>query len=211
MKQRPMIMQEQLANLTFEGLKTQTRRIKGLEKINNNPDEWISLGFVRQSSSNAHENCFSFGKGEFPTVYDVEYIKCPYGVVGDQLWIKQNYKADKAFDSIKPSEIPNNSDIWYHCDGDVPWVFGKTRPNIFMCRWMSRIQLEIISIRVERLKDISEEDAWAEGVVKGMVTDNPDHYPWTPKLEFAWLWNSIDGPLRWASNPWVWVVEFKRI
>jgi hypothetical protein len=80
---------------------------------------------------------------------------------------------------------------------------SQWKPSIHMPRWASRITLEVVSVRVERLQDISRVDAIAEGCC------DPDSS--TPKLAFEMLWQSINGPGSWEANPWVWVVEFKRI
>ena len=101
-----------------------------------------------------------------------------------------------------------------------PTAFGKLRPGMFMCRWMSRIQLEITGVRVERLQDISEADALAEGVDMGQMVTMPmsPSLPVAVSLKprsaveaYAALWESINGPSSWESNPWVWAVEFKRL
>ncbi len=88
---------------------------------------------------------------------------------------------------------------------------GKWRPSIFMPRWASRINLEIVNIRVERLQDISEKDAKKEGVQPffGRGTDPNDRHPYYDC--FHELWNSINGPGSWDLNPWVWVIEFRRV
>ena len=92
----------------------------------------------------------------------------------------------------------------YGATGDLLWV--KWKPSIYMPRWASRITLEIVSVRVERLKSISEDDAQAEGAEVPMTCD-VSH---SARNNFAQLWESINGPGSWDANPWVWVVEFKR-
>jgi hypothetical protein len=92
----------------------------------------------------------------------------------------------------------------------IPPYAIKRRPSIFMKRAMSRITLEVTGVRVERLQDISEADARSEGVAM------PDGAPtppdgWSYRQEFEHLWESINGPDSWAANPWVWVIEFKRV
>lgn len=85
----------------------------------------------------------------------------------------------------------------------VPWT-----PSIFMPRKLSRIDLEIEAIRVERLQDISEEDAKAEGVEMPDGIEEPPDF-WSYKQEYEYLWEDINGKGSWAANPWVWVIEFK--
>ena len=79
------------------------------------------------------------------------------------------------------------------------------RPSIFMLRWASRILLEITAVRVERLQGISDADARAEGISKNQCPD------WHAAMDCKVLWQSINGPGSWAANPWVWVVEFRRL
>jgi hypothetical protein len=86
----------------------------------------------------------------------------------------------------------------------------RWRPSIYMPRWASRILLEITNVRVERLQDISEEDARAEGGWRGRGFGNPD-FAVSPCDEFPTLWASVYGEESWLANPWVWVIEFKRV
>jgi len=85
-----------------------------------------------------------------------------------------------------------------------------------MPRWASRITLEITAVRVERLQEISESDAKAEGIVpagdgNGWQTADTRHYMGDPVSAYRSLWESINGPDSWAANPWIWVIEFKRV
>ncbi|MFT3992423.1 MAG: hypothetical protein QM680_13545, partial [Luteolibacter sp.] len=117
-------------------------------------------------------------------------------------------KTDQVWDHLPPRGIPEDQPIYFCADeeatGCVPFDWGKGRPSIFMRRWMSRITLEIISIRVERLNEISDGDALAEGVEQSGDWPNPVD-------EFRVLWESINGAGSWDENPWVWVLEFKRV
>jgi hypothetical protein len=99
---------------------------------------------------------------------------------------------------------------------------SQWKPSIHMPRWASRITLEVVSVRVERLQDISEEDAMSESIESWEergVDDAQDYYRdyvtgghvYNAKDSFRSLWQSINGPGSWEANPWVWVVEFKRI
>lgn len=124
-------------------------------------------------------------------------VKCPYGQVGDILWVRETWTKLKHEDGLK-----------YHYKSDyetrrnnITW-----KPSIHMPKEACRIRLEITNVRVERLKDISEEDAKAEG-----VQFNPQApASITNKGSFAKLWQSINGQESWDMNPWVWVIEFKR-
>ena len=103
----------------------------------------------------------------------------------------------------------------YRADGDFDMKFhgDRWRPSIHMPRWVSRINLEVVSVRVERLQDISEEDAKAEGVsctTCANVVDVKDGFP-SYRSAFGILWESINGVGSWDKNPWLWVVEFRMI
>lgn len=183
-------------------------------------------------------------------------IPCPYGEPGDRLWIRETW-----YDDFGGADLPRSCDvdgmpdgILYRADHDCrnfeagcpcnPDGNGKRsewRPSIHMPRWASRLTLEVTGIRVERLQDISEEDAKAEGVMPWSQADvkrvacpcgpdgpeaDPDPHvdgcAWgvddeiDPDIEphraaFALLWNRINGKRApWASNPWIWVVSFRR-
>jgi hypothetical protein len=162
--------------------------------------------------------------------------RCVYGKPGDRLWVRETWATSVGCDTKKPStlETPGNGygwPVWFLADNSVWWrgakaggpsftTRGKWRPSIHMPRWASRITLEVVNVRAERLKDISEEDARAEGVEKKRCQydlDEPCRHckPYCPAntiAQFKELWDSINGkkPGRaWADNPWVWVVEFK--
>jgi hypothetical protein len=96
---------------------------------------------------------------------------------------------------------------WGDCDIADFGEWGKTRVSIHMPRWASRITLEITDVRIEQLQDITEHGAWMEGCHDSII---PTKYP-TSVAWFHELWSSINGPESWAANPWVWVVEFKRV
>ena len=140
--------------------------------------------------------------------------KCPYGVPGDRLWVRE------AWDFLPDGK--NSANIFYWVDGDFqprkpppeynPFLYNnpRKRPSIHMPRWASRISLEIVSVRVERLQKISEKDPKAEGAER-MALDDLGNSWHTRRRGFQALWQSIHGPGSWEQNPWVWVLEFKRI
>jgi hypothetical protein len=142
---------------------------------------------------------------------DPDGIRCPYGKPGDRLWVRETFgyitlAENEAFTMRRPDGCPVR--VYYKAEAIregwtdmVPWT-----PSIFMPRWASRIMLEIISVRVERLQDISEADAFAEGISGGDWLGDPVG-------EYKKLWNSINEKrgFGWDKNPWVWVIEFKKL
>lgn len=128
---------------------------------------------------------------------------CPYGVPGDRLWVREAFSGHHDWEGQPPSDWRGveNDPIWYWADGNPQrgdWT--KPKPSIHMPRRFSRITLEVTGVRVERLQDISEADAKAEGCVL-----QPARHC------YEVLWEQINGPGSWAANPWVWAVEFRRV
>ncbi|MEX5566528.1 hypothetical protein Q1J55_01765 [Pseudomonas syringae] len=141
---------------------------------------------------------------------------CPYGKVGDRLWIREAWQADAQVNAIAPRELSHGEPIQYPADGASRQngcsmiTPRKTRPSIHMPRWVSRILLETIDVRVERLQDISEEQAEAEGVNFLRAAPDLDEKLTAAQL-LDCLWSSINSVDSWNANPWVWVVEFKQV
>lgn len=192
-KERPILFSAPMIKAIREGRKTQTRRIvKGLAGIDE-PD--------------------NLGDGE--SLWDGEKaITCPYGRPGDRLWVRETWGTIQAYDHLPPRDIPKGSPVGFKTDDIGRWcqtgcdgAAGKWRPSIFMPRWASRITLEIVSVQVELLQEISAEDCIAEGLSTNLrehdaVCDLKDKY--------RALWDSInDKNHPWDLNPWVWAVEFK--
>lgn len=125
---------------------------------------------------------------------------CKFGKVGDRLWVRETWAAPHAFDGHTPAFIPRDARIHFLATEDRGGL--RWRSPIFMPRWASRITLEIKSLRVERLQDISEADARAEG------SDDNSSAIWGPG-GFWDLWEGIHGPGSWEENPFVWVIEFE--
>ena len=137
---------------------------------------------------------------------------------GDQLWVREAWGTASIFDDVAPRDLPSFAPIKYYADGKIVGAtagYGlmlKARPSIHMPRRFSRILLEIVDIRVERLQDISEADAMAEGWVRRPeVSADPQVHADAARDWYSDLWEQINGAGSWAVNPWVWVVEFKRV
>jgi hypothetical protein len=145
--------------------------------------------------------------------------KCPYGARGTKLWVREPWAAISPDENERPireckieykadtgAAAPGNWDDVERCERPD---YARWKPSIHMPRWASRITLEITGIKVERLQDISEEDAKAEGVTPPDAYFQSQKEPYT--AAFADLWREINGSLSWAENPFVWAISFRRI
>jgi hypothetical protein len=131
---------------------------------------------------------------------------CPYGQPGDRLWVRETFlgwynTADGSFSHVAA----------FKADGYQLEYSERWRPSIHMPRAASRILLEIVSVRVDRLQGISDSDARAEGATGGHGVVPSYNYNATPSEHFSHIWESINGAGNWDANPWCWVVEFKRV
>ena len=128
---------------------------------------------------------------------------CPHGTVGDRLWVRETFRLSV------PAHDGQTGFAIYKSDFSNP-PQGLWKPSIYMPRKASRITLEITDVRVERLKDISESDARAEGVQASNTAEMKDGSP-CYSLPYRALWETINGTGSWDLNPWVWAITFKRI
>jgi hypothetical protein len=206
MKDRPILFNGAMVRAILAGTKTQTRRPLKHEA----PDEADGCFSVEIDGVDT----FCWVTGEDQDIHpSAKQFACPYGQPGDRLWVREAWKAHTTFDHLPPREIPQTH-VWYLAD-DGYKAESRTRASMHMPRWASRITLEITSVRVERLTSISEVDAIAEGIERrgpgwAWYTDAKT-YTMDPRTSYRDLWESINGPESWAANPWVWVVEFKRV
>lgn len=201
MKERPILFSAPMVRALLAGTKTQTRRI-----IKPAPREDISIGGVRGLVVNGQ-------------VTDADgwaaWNRCLYGRPGDRLWVREAWRSGRLTDRFPPREMTPHP-VWYEADGQAPDACnGKLRPGMFMPRWASRITLEVTGVRVERLQDISDADAVAEGIglnehAIGVPLTNPAGET-MPRATYRVLWDSINGAGAWERNCWVWVVEFRRL
>lgn len=206
MKERPILFSGPMIRAIREGRKTQTRRIvktKWLDRLG--PCGNSVTGDVHLAGRDWSGNHV--------------LIKCPYGQVGDRLWVKEtHWFSQHNSPHPKPCKeaIGQGWSVEYAATSDLTGLFRpipkteeRLRPSIHMPRWASRITLEIVSVRVERLNEISEEDAKAEGCEWGEWTFPNSTKP--GRTSYKLLWESINGPGSWDANPWVWAVEFKQV
>ena len=141
--------------------------------------------------------------------------RCPYGLPGDRLWVREAFIHEPADFCWEASvSIPcRPASTVYRADHEGDTRGAGWKPSIYMPRNLSRITLEVTRVRVERLQEISNDDAKAEGVEfwrdDGTLTDLPPCS--AHRYEFEDLWTSIHGAYSWNANPWVWVVSFQRL
>lgn len=208
MKERPILFSALMVRAILDGRKTVTRRIVKPQPL------WVADPSVPFKTA----DCDPRG-----------IIRCPYGQPGDRLWVREAWqcvqedrKGQRRCLSVPlPGTLvtaPNSpmAGRWIEYlatpSSEPP---PRWRPSIHMPRWASRILLEVVSVRVERLNDISEADARAEGARSAdPVTGREcilDPSLGSYRLHYRDIWEQINGPGSWEANPWVWVVEFKRI
>lgn len=197
MKEKPILFSAPMVRAILAGRKTQTRRI-----------------VYPQIDDATRVSKTDFG-WEFEAPSHTSHIGKKF-VAGDRLWVRE---------AVRAEEIHSGLDgVHYLADGDfrpiqdteqaaLLWVLlnsyrngrGLPVPPIHMPRWASRITLEITDVRVQRLQEISEEDAKAEGVSLNSTT----HWETEARDAYCALWKTINGPDSWSQNPWVWVISFR--
>jgi len=189
MKETPIIMSGDLPFKIMRGQKTMTRRTKGLKEINEEPDAW---------EIEAHDgDTWVFRNKE---TWVRKFIRCPYGQVGDELWVKETWAIN----------VLTNKPM-YKADFDDSFEkpVNGWKPSIFMSRWASRISLQITELRAERLQEIWMRDAIAEGCSLDFDMAHFGNYT-DPISKFQELWDSLNAKrgYAWEKNPWVWVIAF---
>ncbi|WP_445677642.1 hypothetical protein [Pseudomonas putida] len=208
MKERPILFSGPMVRAILEGQKTVTRRPVKPQYIEG---PW-SVRRTEAPKHDRHSHDWWLPTGSQPYT---ALPPCPYGQPGDRLWVRE------AWAQINVAQAPGESWVVYReCDNRTDYG-GPWKPSIHMRRRDSRILLEITDVRVERLHDISEGQCIAEGI-EGCIPgcQSPYDGDGAPECDcmnlsyedsFQALWTSINGAKSWSSNPWVWVVEFKRI
>jgi hypothetical protein len=215
---KPILFSTPMVQAILDGRKTQTRRtVKQAIAYDSN---WKVQQIKEEPTDGIPRYEIRCG-----TQYALPIFKCPYGKVGDVLWVREKFRR------LVDCESGKFHSFSYYAD--MPEAFHKQfphkwKPSIHMPKNACRLFLEITNVRVERLHDISEDDAVAEGVIsrvnhpinvfsKSFVTYYdyiskafPSFGKINAKSSFASLWQSINGDESWNANPWVWVVEFKK-
>ena len=202
-KERPILFSGPMVRALLAGEKTQTRRRirprdAALEEL---VGDWRYDGVWE--ADNAGDNCHYFRRRDELgrlTRDTVNIGRCPHGVVGDRLWVRETWCRTKQGTHYRAD-----------CRGldDEAAVGGKWKSPIYFPRSESRILLEITDVRIERLQDITEADALAEGT--GTLMRGCTRYDGEATDMFRQLWESLHGPASWEENPWVWRLQFRRI
>ena len=199
--ERPILFSAPMVRAMLAGAKTQTRR---LYKNRKHPDFGCDMAGCELAREQQHV---------------IDRI-CPYGRPGDRLWVREAWAQPTTLDpgpTLYRADYP--ACVPPHFENVPPADQVKWKPSIHMRRADSRILLEITAVRVERLNEISEADALAEGVIEGTgdfagcfsVPSTQAMSGTTAKECYARLWDDINGAGSWAANPWVWCVSFRRI
>lgn len=213
-KDRPILFNGAMVRALLDGSKCQTRRV--VKPTQSTPkvaplrmEPWIINGNEQETDDDGLP-CWAGFHPDYPG--EAKWFSCPYGGVGDRLWVRETW----AQHPDEPGIIWRATDPgWDDNDYGIKW-----RPSIYMPRWASRITLEITSVRVERVQDISEADARSEGADQEFrtVLMSPSgckdyHIPNSYRGGFANLWESINDKrgFGWEINPYVWIVSFTRV
>jgi hypothetical protein len=223
-RERPILFSGSMVKAILRGEKTQTRRV--IAKFAATKPRYQGMGYrkiteFQPSSTSGYDWIFRSARGSWNDFRHDELLSmCPYGIVGDRLWVRETWRSEN--ENHPRVRICYRADMtsWGHAihmetsekllefpepvyESRTPW-----KPSIFMPRWASRLTLEITDVRIERLQDISHDDAKAEGaepLESGNLTGN-DY-----RGAFRQLWQAISGVKSWDANPFVWAVTFKRL
>jgi hypothetical protein len=219
MTDRPILFSAEMVRAILKGKKTQTRRV--IKPQPTGATSWLphieASGFYPDKISAKPER-----------------LVCKYGQPGDLLWVRETWcahwgtppsDAPQSYRIVNGDELPpikqENGDlyqptpsdimtVWYGAEGDKPFHM-EWKPSSHMPRWASRITLRITDVRVERLQNITEDDARAEGCDSAAWEDEAGNGINSYRESFAFLWGQIKGPDAWQANPWVWAISFERV
>ena len=225
-KERPILFSAPMVRAILDGRKTQTRRVVTHEWAHglrnrakfapcSGRDDFVT--FSEPYSRWAEKPIWFYSWG------NVRWLSCPHGSPKDRLWVRETWAVQHEYDAAAPSEIDASARWHYAATEDLGGL--RKRPSIFLPRLGSRILVEIIDVRVQRLQDISEDDARAEGIER--VGGEHSCSPWrnyllqpmapaalnssSPCHSFMTLWESINGTGSWDASPWVWAITFRRL
>ena len=231
MRELPILFSAPMVRAILEGRKTVTRRIvKPQPPAGHSWAGWCVASTCRKEEGDAVWS----GGDQSIRLTAPHRARCPYGQPGDRLWVREAWQPDPPADDEAWDDHTDSYVTWSGCGSRIDGVPSalrtpehciyregwdgfalKWRPGIHMPRWASRITLEVTGVRVERLQDISDDQALAEGIDNDMCRASIGNAPlkggYLPTCAFSYLWEQINGAGSWDANPWVWVVEFKHI
>lgn len=222
-KPKPLLFSGPMVRATIEKRKTKTRRVMLPQPEPNGT--WIPSRQDFVCLNDFYPPSATLWKGGWMGGDAGEIEGCPYGIVGESLWVRESYRFPRAVDDLKPRDVPKGALVHYAADDDLdgdslpPWA-GRLRPSIFLPRWASRLELRITDVQVETLQKITHEDAIAEGM--GYLDDQnrerwssvapPGETHWPTPLElFQSTWDDLNRHrgFGWDSNPYVYVISFE--
>ena len=220
-RERPILFSGPMVRAILDGRKTQTRRIIKPQPVDLGNDVWQFRDRVCISSEDLKDYLFH-------DIYGGNDSAMPYGGVydgyGDRLWVRESFKSRTEFDwATDPDKARHyalyRADDLEADDDEMHWHdYGRWKPSIHMPRCLSRLTLELTDVRVERVQDIGKDgrkaaDVLAEGITPELIEHERKwfHADDSPALAFARLWDSVNGAGSWKSNPWVWVLCFRRL
>lgn len=211
MTERGMIFNAEMVRAILDGRKTQTRRIMTVQPESSE----FGLRYIAESSLAKEVGMYFWSQSDACGMKArSKPFACPYGKPGDRIWVRETWNKYGGLLTYRADHDWIN-DMRKETVCTAKWV-----PSIHMPRWASRIMLEITDVRVERLQNISDEDVDSEGFAGDYPTSAlPALFPGEPsdwshlsmRDCYGALWKSIYGAENWQANPWVWVIEFKRV
>jgi len=238
MKERPISFSDAMALAAFNGSKTQTRRTLRCRAPKWHDHDFHCIEMREHGGIIWPHTCFNDGGGRL----EKSKMPCPYGAVGDRLWVRESYYQFGHWEPVTNAKteggkqkwkfVPDCREIRFENPAGSELRLGRHSKDSESMAWHKRLArfmprsacrnvLKITGIRVERLRDITENDARAEGAQfhDGRPTE---HHGWrydrnhgyvypTARDSFVNLWDTINGPASWDENPWVWVIETKRV
>jgi hypothetical protein len=214
-KERPILFSGPMVRAILDGRKTQTRRVvtKQTSELGSAKWEWIDLDAAWTDMLWGVIPGLKVPTSKAPPEYCPECVTRLYPRIftGDRLWVRETHWINE-----------DEGTAAYRADGEMPRHMqgARWRPSIHMPRWASRITLEVTEVRVERVHEITEEEARAEGIVDGGCLTCGEPEPCNcddPRPDardaFIWLWDTLNAKRGhgWDMNPWVWVVNFREV
>lgn len=205
MNARPVLMHASSVLKVLAGRKTQTRRI-----VKPQPPASAKSAGVISSGTSSNGLWWWLDSRDLDGGTVGEEFRCPYGVPGDLLWVRETWRAPANNDPWAPHRLAHNVPVWYSADNGKRFITnagtpGKTRTSIHMPRWASRLTLRLTDVRAERLNEISDRDCVAEGVGLDAFKLPGD----TALVCYRRIWEEIHGEFSWGDNPWVWALTFE--